>query len=195
MAETQSKEMILKAAAELFKEKGFANVSVREICSAAGVSLPMIYYYFKDKRGLFQAVSRQHITLKPLLTDLALIQWSKQTSTKKLATFIKIYLTSFPSDLLNAGLYMREKTDFDRASIRRFAGDLDQAHALMTAVICDGMATREFKETDAHRAADCVLGMMHRAISQQAHFHREYDPAETAAYITKFSLAALRKMA
>ncbi len=192
MSDRHSRKRILEVATRLFKEKGFANVSVREICHVAGVSLPMVYYYFKDKRGLFQAVTRENITLKALLEDLKAIQISNQSPERKVQRFIEIYLKTFPRDLLNAGLYMREKTDFDRASLKRFAADLDQAHGLMRLLICEGMQQDVFRKTDPDRAADCILGMMNRSISQQAHFHRAYDPEETGDYVTEFALHALR---
>jgi AcrR family transcriptional regulator len=192
MSETQSRERILRVATHLFKEKGFANVSVREICNVAEVSLPMVYYYFKDKQGLFQAVTREHVTLRSLLETLKLIPQTNQTPAQKLTSFINIYLEAFPRDLLNAGLYVREKTEFDPTSMRRFASDLDEVLGLLTGIICDGIKSKKFRVTDAHNSADCVLGMMNRSISQRAHFHREYDPQETGAYIAEFALHALR---
>ncbi|MDG6981416.1 MAG: helix-turn-helix transcriptional regulator, partial [Nitrososphaerota archaeon] len=30
----------------MFAEKGFANVSVRDICRVSGTTAPVIYYYF-----------------------------------------------------------------------------------------------------------------------------------------------------
>lgn len=47
-----TKNKIFLAAAELFSKDGFYRVSVREICDAAGVTKPVMYYYFKDKETL-----------------------------------------------------------------------------------------------------------------------------------------------
>lgn len=47
-----TKEKIFREAAELFSRHGFYKVSVREICEAAGVSKPVLYYYFNDKENL-----------------------------------------------------------------------------------------------------------------------------------------------
>ncbi len=48
----ETKDSILKAAEELFSEKGFDGTSVNEITEKAGVNKPLIYYYFKSKEGL-----------------------------------------------------------------------------------------------------------------------------------------------
>jgi AcrR family transcriptional regulator len=55
--ETKIKLMI--AAAELFAAKGYHQVSVREICDAAGVTKPVLYYYFKDKEDLLEALVKE----------------------------------------------------------------------------------------------------------------------------------------
>jgi AcrR family transcriptional regulator len=49
-------EGILQAAVGLFARKGFEATSTREIVEAAGVTKPMLYYYFKSKEGLCEAV-------------------------------------------------------------------------------------------------------------------------------------------
>ena len=45
---------ILNKAIELFARKGYAGSSIREICAAAGVTKPVLYYHFRSKEHLFQ---------------------------------------------------------------------------------------------------------------------------------------------
>lgn len=52
-AQLNSRERLLETAIGLFAEKGYAGTSVREIVNHAGVSKPVLYYYFKSKEGLF----------------------------------------------------------------------------------------------------------------------------------------------
>jgi len=49
----EARERLLGAALELFTQRGYAATSVREICLAAGVTKPVLYYYFKNKEGLY----------------------------------------------------------------------------------------------------------------------------------------------
>lgn len=51
-----ARERILEIATELFAEKGYAGTYVREIVERAGVSKPVLYYYFQSKEGLFYAI-------------------------------------------------------------------------------------------------------------------------------------------
>ncbi len=54
--EPKARERILETAIGMFAEKGYAGTSVREIVEQAGVSKPVLYYYFKSKEGLFLAI-------------------------------------------------------------------------------------------------------------------------------------------
>ena len=55
-AEQQAKESLFSAAVALFAEKGYASTSVREIVASAGVTKPVLYYYFESKEGLFRTI-------------------------------------------------------------------------------------------------------------------------------------------
>lgn len=48
----QTRERILQVALELFNEKGFANVTMREIASNAGVAVGNVTYYFHQKTDM-----------------------------------------------------------------------------------------------------------------------------------------------
>jgi len=44
---------ILAAATTLFARRGYYSPTLREICAQAQVSLPIVYWFFKDKRDLY----------------------------------------------------------------------------------------------------------------------------------------------
>ena len=50
------RERILLVAERLFAERGFNDVAVRDIAAAAGVTHPLIYYYWASKEDLLAAV-------------------------------------------------------------------------------------------------------------------------------------------
>lgn len=56
---TEARERLLGAALELFNQRGYAASSVREICQAASVTKPVLYYYFKSKEGLYQQLMEE----------------------------------------------------------------------------------------------------------------------------------------
>lgn len=52
---------ILKAAEEVFAEKGYDGASVNEIAKRADISKTQIFYYFKSKKELFDELIKNHI--------------------------------------------------------------------------------------------------------------------------------------
>ncbi|MFZ4858447.1 MAG: TetR/AcrR family transcriptional regulator [Desulfuromonadaceae bacterium] len=67
----ESRERLLGAALELFTQKGYAATSVREICLVAGVTKPVLYYYFKSKEGIYQQLMEDSYSrFEAMLADL-----------------------------------------------------------------------------------------------------------------------------
>lgn len=54
-------EHLARTALKLFARKGYTATSVNEIVEAAGVTKPMLYYYFKSKEQL-----ARHLVIEPL---------------------------------------------------------------------------------------------------------------------------------
>lgn len=53
--DNETRQRLLEAAGRLFAERGFKEVSVREICKeAGGANLAAVNYYFRDKAGLYR---------------------------------------------------------------------------------------------------------------------------------------------
>lgn len=56
-----TRDRILEAAEELFAQKGFEGVSVRQIMSSAGADVSLAYYHFKSKRDMFNQVMLRRV--------------------------------------------------------------------------------------------------------------------------------------
>jgi TetR/AcrR family transcriptional regulator len=50
---------LLQVALELFARKGYSATTVREIVAAAGVTKPVLYYYFGNKEGIYLELIRE----------------------------------------------------------------------------------------------------------------------------------------
>jgi AcrR family transcriptional regulator len=62
MAQKDTAERIIDAAEALFSEKGFAETSLRNITTKAGVNLAAVNYHFGSKKSLIQAVFARYLT-------------------------------------------------------------------------------------------------------------------------------------
>jgi TetR/AcrR family transcriptional regulator len=63
---------ILGTALDLFAVKGYDATSVREICEAAGITKPTLYYFFGSKDGVFQALVSGGFVQYRTMVDAAL---------------------------------------------------------------------------------------------------------------------------
>ena len=50
----EAEKRLLSSALNLFSEKGYEGTSIREIIERAGVTRPVLYYYFENKEHLFR---------------------------------------------------------------------------------------------------------------------------------------------
>jgi len=69
---SSARQQLLRAALKRFANSGYAATSVQDIVDDAKLSKPALYYHFKDKAGLFQAlVHEAHDERYRLLRDAA----------------------------------------------------------------------------------------------------------------------------
>jgi TetR/AcrR family transcriptional regulator len=57
--DADAKKRLLKAAISLFTRRGYASTSVREIVEAAGVTKPVLYYYFRNKEAIYLQILQE----------------------------------------------------------------------------------------------------------------------------------------
>src|SRR5258708_19580694 len=57
----ETRERVLRSAAQLFADRGFKKVTIREICRTARANVAAVNYHFGDKFGLYREVMRSAI--------------------------------------------------------------------------------------------------------------------------------------
>jgi AcrR family transcriptional regulator len=182
--------VILEAAGRLFVERGYANVSIRDVCRAANTTPPMIYYYFKDKRHLFEAAVKHRVTMQEFISLLR-ERTSAGDARKNVEEFVDAYLSSFPTEAFQPGLYMIETAELDRSSAERISEQLDEVRAVAVSLIKRGIARGSLRKADAEGAADCLIGMLNHIVFQQFHFSRVGDVGRSKDLIADFFLRAM----
>lgn len=84
---------ILKNAALLFADKGFAGASMSQLAVHCSVSKATLYHYYTNKEAILFDVLNNHI--EQLKHDLFAIEFSNQTPKQKLYTAIDALLKSY----------------------------------------------------------------------------------------------------
>ncbi len=77
---SRKREEILRAVLQLFLKKGYSGTSTNDICAAAKVAKPTLYYYFGSKQNLLFTLHYDHLTkhLLPYLEEAAKIKDPEQ---------------------------------------------------------------------------------------------------------------------
>jgi TetR/AcrR family transcriptional regulator len=184
-------EKILQTASRMFAEKGFANVSVRDICREASTTAPVIYYYFGSKKGLFEAVARKQISMDDFIGKLTAASRSPDPR-RGLEAFVSTYLTSFPEHTFDIGLYMRDSGSLDKHSAQMVSDDLEKITGIALELVRRSITKGLFRKTDPNLAVDCLLGMLNRVIFQHIHFAKISDRETYSRFVTDFFLRAMK---
>jgi AcrR family transcriptional regulator len=187
----QTAARILQAASKLFAEKGYANVSVRDICKETDTTPPVIYYYFGSKKGLFDKVARENISMAAFISKLANAS-SASDPKEALESFVSTYLSSFPERAFDPGLYLRDSATLDKESARMVSGDLEKIRKMALELVKNLMSEGGFRKTDPELATECLLGMLNRVIFQHIHFAKASDTDSYTKFVTEFFLRAMR---
>lgn len=90
-----TQEMIMNAARDLFINKGYQHVSMRQIAKELGYSHGAIYYHFKNKAELFYALVEDHFYMLDQVLDRIMQESldTKEKLEKILLGFIEFGLT------------------------------------------------------------------------------------------------------
>jgi len=171
--EVNARERLLKAGTALFAERGYTGTYIREIVARAGVTKPVLYYYFKSKEGMFYtildgAAEQQKAILSEALTVPGSV----------LERLIFLYRRIYEGLIENPNLFkMIHNLVFGpRQGTPEY--DVEQYHHLMVDAIktiyLEGLAKGEVKEADADQVAILVLSLLDFC------FHMEYVHPESS---------------
>lgn len=90
VAESPIAAKLLDAGVRLFAHKGYGATSTREIVEAAGVTKPMLYYYFQSKEGLLAAAIGHF--LDPFHERLAVVVAESRSAYEQLVELVWAHL-------------------------------------------------------------------------------------------------------
>lgn len=112
---TERRVRIVDVAQDLFAEHGFEAVSMRDIASAAGVSLALLTYHFGTKDRLYREIfARQKAVLEARVAHLRAVDPAAEDRLDLIvAAFVEpqMQLRETPAGLAFAQLLAREATD------------------------------------------------------------------------------------
>ena len=93
-----TRQRLIAAAATLFAEQGFQNVTVREICKASNANVAAINYHFGDKAGLYRAVVTFAIEVMQETNELSQRAGDGLSPEEQIRSFVRVFVSRITSD-------------------------------------------------------------------------------------------------
>ena len=87
-----TRDELLDQAAELFAERGFKKVTVREISDAVGANVAAVNYHFGDKLGLYREIIERQLTVMTETTHAAVEAGQGEPPDEQLRTFVRVFV-------------------------------------------------------------------------------------------------------
>jgi AcrR family transcriptional regulator len=195
----RAKERLLKAAGQIFAEKGFKAATIKEITESAGVNIAAVNYYFSSKERLYiESVKHAH---SGMIEGMRKAPWPPGTPTsQKLRDFIggfvaRLFDPTRPAWLVQ--LMMREMMQPTEACVELVRDNIRPVAEGLMAILREILPpdTPRWKLLMAGQSiiSQCVFYCQNRPIIEQlaGPDYQFYSPAAITEHITRFSLAAL----
>ncbi len=159
------KRRIIDAAEHLFADKGFDATSISDITKEADVARALIYYYFKDKLGLYESIIEDG---NDCVTRYAQEAAETDGSTlDKLRVFMtrlrQLHIDRPSHSRLTVRAYLENNLSFDQKMRERFAS----VATLLKQIITEGVVTGQLREVDADKTIHMVMGIVHSLVMMQ----------------------------
>jgi AcrR family transcriptional regulator len=117
------REIILNAMQELFKEGAGGTASVSDIAKKAGIAKGGLYYYFRSKEEVLDAlVERQYEGI--IKSCNTLIEQSELNAPDKLALLLKSYRSSYVDASLDKYLHIPQNAAIHQKSLAKILSSL-----------------------------------------------------------------------
>ncbi|MGH9887753.1 MAG: TetR/AcrR family transcriptional regulator [bacterium] len=148
---------LVAEARELFAQRGYGEVSIRELARAANVTPGMISYYFGDKQGLYEAMLASVFEeLLARVRELAAQQAQQAQGTRPLEGLIRLYIATISSQPWVPALLLREIVTGDSAARARFV----ERFASRVAALIPGLVAAEIAAGELRADLDPKLALL-----------------------------------
>lgn len=158
----RQRDAILRAAARLFRERGFADTGMRDIAAAADLSAANLYHYFDGKNDLlFYCQDR---ALDRMLAAVATARRGSGSAADRLRTVFTAHLRTLLDEIEGATAHLQVDSlppPLRDAIVRK----RDRYEQALRRIIADGIASGELVDMNPAVVARAMLGAMNWTVT------------------------------
>ncbi|MGE5379058.1 MAG: TetR/AcrR family transcriptional regulator [Bacteroidota bacterium] len=158
-----TRDDILEAAAQVFRQKGFHGASMADIAEAVNLQKASLYHHVSSKQEiLFEILDR---ALELLLERISPIASLDLPADERLCRMICEYLQILAENTDLAAVLLFEHRSLEGRQHARHIPNRDKFEALWRQVLTDGVHARLFACDDIPLTARAILGIMNWTIT------------------------------
>jgi AcrR family transcriptional regulator len=158
-----TREDIIEAAAQVFRQKGFHGASMNDIAEAVHLQKASLYHHVSSKQEILLEILDRALQL--LLERISSITTQNIPADKKLRLMIYEYMQILAENVDLATVLLFEHRALERRQHARHVPTRDQFELLWREVLEEGVNEKLFKCNDIALAVRALLGLMNWTIT------------------------------
>lgn len=160
------KDVIIKAAASLFKEKGFVATSMRDIAMGIGVEAPSLYNHIESKKEILKDICFNIGRL--FTTHLKEVELSSENTLLKIESIIRFHISMMMEEYENVYISDHEWRHLHEPFLTDFKNQRRNYRARLAVLLQKGIDKNEISPVNASVAVLIILS----AIGGIENWHR-----------------------
>lgn len=158
-----TREDILEAAAQVFRQKGYHGASMSDIAAAVNLQKASLYHHVTSKQEILLEILDRALQL--LLDRISAITDQNIPADKKLRLMIREYLLILVENIDLATVLLFEHRALERRQHARHVPNRDEFESLWKDVISEGVSKKLFKCDDPGLTVRALLGLLNWTIT------------------------------
>jgi len=158
-----TREDILEAAAQVFRQKGFHGASMQDIAKAVNLQKPSLYHHVSSKQEILLALLNRALEL--LLERISAIANQDIPADKKLQEMVRTYLQILAENTDLSAVLLFEHRSLERKQHAQHVPNRDKFEAMWRSVLEEGVAARLFVCDDPALTTRAILGILNWTIT------------------------------
>lgn len=184
------KELILRKAATMFREKGFAATSMRDLAETVGIEAASLYNHIRSKNEILEAICFDVANI--FNTHMEVVDGSNKKAITKIEDLLRFHIRQMIENYEEVYVSDREWKHLEEPYLSNFQNQRRSYRKKFASIIEDGIEKDEIRKIDAPTA---VLIILH-AISGIESWHRskaKIGAEELEENMLKIMIDGLRK--
>ncbi len=163
------KQIVIEAAARLFRDKGYAAASMRDLAKDVGMRTSSLYNHINSKEGVLQKICFDNAN--KFLDGITAIEREHSNPLDQLRALIALHIRIATNDLTSATVFNDEWRHLTEPHLSQFTALRKNYEDRFRKIIETGIQQGIFTNVDTHIALQTVLSAL-----RWVYYHRPKNP-------------------